>query len=157
MADQLTVAGVVATPVKHTITSEGLDVSQFRLASSNRRFDTATRSWVDGETNWYTIVAFRHLAANLAASLDKGQRVLVTGRLRVRDWRSDDKKGTSVEIVADAVGHDLAWGTARFTRTPRASTGPAAAEDPAPVGDPSEASAAEAFPEDAREPAAVPF
>jgi len=106
---------------------------------------------------WFTIVAFRHLAANLAASLDKGQRVLVTGRLRVRDWQSDDKKGTSVEIVADAVGHDLAWGTAQFTRTPRASTGPVAAEDLAPADDTAESSATGAFPQEAREPAAVPF
>lgn len=148
-ADTLTVAGVVATPVKHTVTSEGLDVSQFRLASSSRRFDTATQSWVDGETNWFTVVAFRHVAANIAASIEKGHRIVVTGRLKVRDWQTDEKKGTNVEIVADAIGHDLAFGTSQFTRrlrTPAADAGAASSE----AGE-------EGFPVDAQEPAALPF
>ncbi len=151
MADTLTVVGVVATPVKHTVTGEGLDVSQFRLASSSRRFDTATRTWVDGETNWFTVVAFRHVAANIAASLDKGHRIVVTGRLKVRDWQNEEKKGTNVEIVAEAIGHDLTWGTSQFTRTPRAaSTGAPNAEAPAEAVE-------ESFPAEAQEPAAVPF
>ncbi len=152
MTDSITVAGVVATPVKHTVTPDGLDVAQFRLASSSRRYDAATRSWVDGETNWFTVVAFRHLAANLAASIDKGQRILVTGKLKVRSWQTEEKRGTNVEIVADAVGHDLAWGTTRFTRTPRATA--AGSDDDARAAD---ADGAEEFPADAREQAAVPF
>lgn len=148
-ADTLTVAGVVATPVKHTVTSEGLDVSQFRLASSSRRFDAATRSWVDGETNWFTVVAFRHVAANIAASIEKGHRILVTGRLKVRDWQTDEKKGTNVEIVADAIGHDLAFGTSLFTRRLRTPASDAGAGGSEP--------AEEGFPVDAQEPAALPF
>jgi len=148
-ADTLTVAGVVATPVKHTVTSEGLDVSQFRLASSSRPFDAATRSGVDGETNWFTVVAFRHVAANIAASIEKGHRILVTGRLKVRDWQTDEKKGTNVEIVADAIGHDLAFGTSLFTRRLRTPASDAGAGGSEP--------AEEGFPVDAQEPAALPF
>lgn len=152
MVDTITVTGVMATPVKHTVTSEGLDVSQFRLASSSRRFDPATRGWVDGETNWFTVVAFRQLAANIDVSLDKGHRVVVTGRLKVRDWQDGDKKGRTVEIVADAIGPDLAWGRARYERTPRAA---AAAPTDTEAG--TEAEAEAGFPVEAQEPVTVPF
>ncbi len=119
MTDTVTVAGLIATPIKHTVTAEGLEISSFRLASTSRRFDRAANGWVDGETNWFTVTAFRQLAANVDASLEKGHRVVVTGRLRVREWRSGEQTGRDVEIVADALGPDLAWGTASYTRTPR--------------------------------------
>ncbi len=60
---------------------------------------------------------FRYLAANAAFSLNKGDRVVVTGRLKIRPWTdSSGRTGTSVDLDAESVGHDLAWGTARFTR-----------------------------------------
>jgi len=49
MADTVTVAGLIATPIKHTVTSDGLEISSFRLASSSRRYDRAAQAWVDGE------------------------------------------------------------------------------------------------------------
>src|SRR5690606_7614723 len=64
---------------------------------------------------------FRQLAANAVGSIFKGQRVLVTGRLRVRDWVSGEKGGTTIEVDADALGHDLTFGTSAFTRTPQAT------------------------------------
>jgi single-strand DNA-binding protein len=54
---------------------------------------------------------------NVVGSVNKGQRVVVSGKLRVRDWESGDRAGTTVEIDADALGHDLAWGTSVFTRS----------------------------------------
>jgi single-strand DNA-binding protein len=53
----------------------------------------------------------------VATSVDKGQRVIVTGRVRIRDWESGAKSGTTIEIDADAIGHDLTWGRATFTRS----------------------------------------
>jgi single-strand DNA-binding protein len=87
------------------------------LASSQRRFDRTRQKWVDGDTNWYTITAFRQLASNVTASIKKGERVVVTGRLRIRDWESGERAGTNIEIDADAIGHDLSWGTASFSRS----------------------------------------
>jgi len=87
------------------------------LASSNRRFDRTAGKWVDGETNWYTITSFRQLAINCAGSVNKGDRILVQGVLRVRDWDNGERAGTSVELEAEAIGHDLTWGTSNFTRT----------------------------------------
>jgi single-strand DNA-binding protein len=117
MTDTISLTGLVATTPKHVVTSSGLTVSTFRFASTQRRYDRAEQKWVDGETNWYTVATFRQLATNVIASLQKGQRVIVTGRLRIRDWATDDKHGTNVEIDADAVGHDLSWGTTIFTRS----------------------------------------
>jgi len=116
MSDIITLTGLVATVPRHLVTSEGLPITSFRLASTQRRYDRRTAEWVDGDTNWYTVSGFRQLAVHAAASLGKGDRVIVTGRLRIRDWSSGDRSGTTIEVEAESLGHDLAWGTAAFTR-----------------------------------------
>jgi single-strand DNA-binding protein len=116
MSDTLTVRGLIATTPRHITTSEGLEITSFRLASAQRRFDKATGEWVDTSTNWYTITAFRNLAVNAFASLNKGDRITVTGRLKIRDWQTDDRTGTNVEIEAETLGHDLFWCTAEAKR-----------------------------------------
>ena len=117
MSDHLTITGLVATPPRHIVTSEGLPITSFRLASTQRRFDRSQDKWIDGETNWYTITAFRQLAIHAAGSIEKGQRVVLSGRLRIRDWENGERTGTTIDIEADALGHDLAWGTSAFTRS----------------------------------------
>ncbi|MEY4061248.1 MAG: hypothetical protein RIQ31_910 [Actinomycetota bacterium] len=117
MSETLSVAGLVATTPRHLVTQDGLPITSFRLASSSRRFDRAQNKWIDGETNWFTITSFRQLAINSAGSVNKGDRVAVTGKLRVRDWDNGERAGTSVEVEADSMGHDLAWGSSVFTRT----------------------------------------
>jgi len=119
MSDTITLTGIVATPPKHIVTSEGLQITSFRLASAQRRYDKAQQSWVDADTNWYTVTAFRTLAANAIGSILKGQRVIVSGRLRIREWASGEKTGTTIEVDADSLGHDLMFGTSSFTRTPQ--------------------------------------
>jgi single-strand DNA-binding protein len=63
------------------------------------------------------VTAFRQLAINSSQSISKGERIVLTGRLRVRDWDNGERSGTSVEIEADAIGHDQSWGTSQFVRT----------------------------------------
>lgn len=117
MSDQITVAGLVATTPRHLVTQDGLPITSFRLAASHRKFDKNQNKWIDGETNWFTVTSFRQLAINSAGSVAKGDRVLVTGKLRVRDWDNGERAGTSVEIEADNLGHDMSWGSSVFTRT----------------------------------------
>ena len=117
MAESITVAGLVATTPRHLVTQDGLPITSFRLAASSRRYDRQQAKWVDGETNWYTVTSFRQLAINSSTSINKGERILVSGRLHVRDWDNGERAGTSVEIEADHIGHDLMWGSAAFTRT----------------------------------------
>jgi single-strand DNA-binding protein len=141
MPDAITLTGLVATLPRHLVTSEGLPITSFRLASTQRRFDRGTQKWIDGETNWYTVTAFRQLALNSNASVEKGQRVIVTGRLKIRDWENGERTGTTIEIEADSIGHDLSWGTAAFTRSVSTATISSA--------EPEEPVAAEEFPSEA--------
>ncbi len=114
--ETLHLTGLVATTPRHLVTQDGLPITSFRLACSQRRFDRSQSKWVDGETNWYTVTSFRTLAVNVSQSISKGDRISVYGKLRVRDWDNGERAGTSVEIEADSVGHDLAWGSSSFTR-----------------------------------------
>jgi len=117
MNDSLSTRGFVATAPNHIRTNEGLPITTFRLATTRRRFDKETATWVNADTNWFTVTAFRQLAVNVATSVKKGDPVVVSGRLSVREWENGDRSGTVVEIDAEAVGHDLAWGSSNFSRT----------------------------------------
>jgi len=130
MTDTITLTGLVATDPKHIVTSEGLAITNFRLASTQRRYDKNEGKWVDAETNWYTVTCFRQLAINASASLSKGERVLVTGRLKLRSWDTGERSGMSVDVEADALGHDLLWGSTTFARSMSASKAQAPAAEP---------------------------
>lgn len=109
--------GLVATSPRHLITQEGLAITSFRLASNERYFDEDKDRWIEGETNWFTVTAFKKLGINVAQSVSKGDRITVSGSIKVRDWDNGERSGTSVEITADSLGHDLNYGTSEFTRT----------------------------------------
>lgn len=116
MSEQISVSGIIATDPRPHTTKEGLSIVSFRLASNSRYFDRAKNEWVSSLTNWFTVVAFRQLADNCAHSLAKGDRVLVNGKLKIRDWDNGERSGTSVEIDADAIGLDLNFGTGTLDR-----------------------------------------
>lgn len=117
MQEITTIQGLVATTPRHIKTDDGIDISSFRLVSTQRRFNREISQWEDANANWYSVVAFRRLAGNVAECINKGDRVVITGRLKVKDWDNGEKTGTSIEIEAEAIGHDLNWGTTSFTRT----------------------------------------
>ncbi|WP_309070818.1 single-stranded DNA-binding protein [Arthrobacter sp.] len=118
MSNYVTVRGFVGTDVKCTVAGSGLPITKFRLGSSDRYFDKKTNTWADGDTNWYSVSMFRQLATNAGVSFQKGDRIIVTGRLRVRSWVNEEgKSGTTVEIDADSAGHDLLFGTASYRRS----------------------------------------
>lgn len=118
MSDTITLRGYVATELRQNTTDHGLAVASFRMCTTERRYDRDAGAWMDGQTNWYAVSLFRQLATNAAFSIHKGDRVVVTGRLRLRQWATEDgRSGTSADIDADTVGHDLMWGTASFRRT----------------------------------------
>jgi single-strand DNA-binding protein len=95
-------------------------VASFRVASTPRRFQRSTETWVDGATQWYSVKAWRALAENCQKSLRRSDPVVVHGRLTVSAWT--DRNGveqTTLEVEATHVGHDLSRGTSQFTRTPK--------------------------------------
>jgi len=116
-----TVIGNAVTDVSLRVTSSGTSVASFRIASNSRRFDKSTSSWIDQEPSYLSITAWSQLAENVALSVHKGQPLVVTGKLKVRQWQDADKSGTNVEIDATAIGHDLNRGTSEFTKVKRVS------------------------------------
>ncbi|MFV0433246.1 MAG: single-stranded DNA-binding protein [Leucobacter sp.] len=120
MSNQISIVGTIATDPRYSAAESRVPYCTFRVASNERRFHREKNEWIDCGTNWYTINSFRSLAEHAKDSFSKGDRVIVNGRLRIRQWESKEKSGTSVEIDADALGHDVRWGVSRFTkqRTP---------------------------------------
>jgi single-strand DNA-binding protein len=136
----ITITGATASDPRFLITKEGVQIASFRFASTDRRFNRQSQMWEDGDTTWFTVSAFRGLAENVKASVKKGERLIITGRLRIRDWEAGEKSGTDVEIEADAIGHDLTWGTTQFVKNARENVDtPQEAETTSPVTEPATA------------------
>ncbi|KTR93026.1 hypothetical protein NS220_13540 [Microbacterium testaceum] len=119
MSDHITLVGNIVGDPEERATRGGDSIAAFRLAVSERRFDRERGQWVDGHTSYYAVSVFGDLGKNALASVHKGERVVVTGRLRLREWENETKRGVSADVTADAIGHDLRWGVTRFERTPR--------------------------------------
>ncbi|MDN4160438.1 single-stranded DNA-binding protein [Nocardioides abyssi] len=119
-------------------------VASFRVGATPRRFSRKAGDWVDGETQWYTVNAWRALGDNVAASVRRGDPVVVHGRLNVSTWISSaGVEVTSFEVEATFVGHDLGRGRSAFTKTPRPVSASAEAHSDAPEGSPVGTSAGE--------------
>lgn len=117
--DMITITGNVATEPELKRSTGGTAITTFRVASGRRRYDRDAGTWSDSGTNWYTVSVFRSLADHAFRSLQKGDRVILTGRLRLREWDNGTRRGTAIEIDADAIGHDLLWGTTTFVKDSR--------------------------------------
>lgn len=114
------IGNMVADPVLRT-SKHGRHFATFRVASTTRRRDPSSGSYVDSGTNYVSVVVFNGLAANVVASLKKGEPVIVYGRLRVNQWvGSQNQRMTSVEVEGYNAGHDLTWGQAKFAKPGRA-------------------------------------
>ena len=134
-ADTITITGNVATPPELKWTPSGVAIATFRVASGQRRYDREAGAWSDAGTNWYTVSAFRALADHAYRSLQKGDRVILTGRLRLREWDNGTRRGTAIEIEAEAIGHDLLWGTTTFMKDSYGAVADAAAPAAQESGD----------------------
>jgi single-strand DNA-binding protein len=115
----VTVSGnVVGDPVVRA-TRANVPFVTFRVASNVRRVDFKTGDYIDAGTNFVNVTAFRSLGVNLSNSLRKGEPVIVYGRMRINQWVNGERSGTTVEIDAYNVGHDLSWGQATFHKVAR--------------------------------------
>ncbi len=103
-----------------TRSAGGATVAFFRVGSTPRRFNRSSQTWVNGTTQWYTVNAWRALGEHCAASLRRGDPVVVHGRLSHSTWvNSQGVEVTSLEVDALWVGHDLNRGRSAFTKTER--------------------------------------
>ncbi|WNI24733.1 single-stranded DNA-binding protein [Streptomyces sp. ITFR-16] len=118
----VTLVGNAATGVEFRETAAG-GMARFRFAVTPRRWDRTKELWTDGHTSFYTVWAWRTLAANLTGSVSVGEPLVVHGRLKVREEEREGQRRTFVDIEAVAVGHDLTRGTSAFRRVVRGEPG----------------------------------
>jgi single-strand DNA-binding protein len=110
-----TIVGNLVDDPELRFTQNGTAVANFRVAVTQRIQQDGT--WRDGETSFFKVNAWRDQGEHLADSLAKGDRVMVTGRLRQRSWETPEGEKRSVtEIEADEVGASLKWATAKVER-----------------------------------------
>ncbi|MFI2478691.1 single-stranded DNA-binding protein [Nocardia xishanensis] len=127
-----TVIGNMTADPELKYTPNGVAVANFTVASTPRTYDRASNEWKDGAALFMRCSVWREAAENLAESLTRGARVILFGRLKQRNWTTDDgQKRSTIELEVDEVGPSLRFATAKVTRTTRSAakaSRPAAAE-----------------------------
>ncbi|GAA4614494.1 hypothetical protein GCM10023195_63270 [Actinoallomurus liliacearum] len=118
----ITVIGFVAAEPHFEVLSSGTSLMSLRIGSTPRRFDRDLGQWRDEDPMFLTVTCWRSLATNLQESdLKRGDPVIVTGRLRIREYAKDGQTRFSAQVEATTVGHDLSRGVARLQRSQRSS------------------------------------
>lgn len=116
----ITVSGNLVADPELRFTASGQPVASFRVASTPRTRDQATGEWKDGESLFLSCSVWRQQAENVAESLQRGMRVIVTGRLRQRSYETKEgEKRTVYEIDVEDVGPSLRTASAKVTRAAR--------------------------------------
>lgn len=129
------VIGNVTRDPELRFTTGGIAVVSFGIAWTPRKRD-ADGNWVDGDTSFFNCSAWRDLAENIAASVSKGMRVVVTGSVKARDWEDrDGNKRTSIEIDVDDCAPSLRFAQAQIERTERTGGSAASSKQQEALGD----------------------
>lgn len=115
--------GTLGADVELRFTPSGQAVANFRMAVTRRWTNKQTNAQEEA-TSWFRVVAWGKLGENVAESLVKGNRVIVSGRLEERTWETESgDKRSVIEVVADEVGPSLRWATASVVRNERQGGG----------------------------------
>ena len=108
MSAQVTIVGNATRDAELRYTNSGLSIGTFSVAV-NERQKGANGEWEDGEPSYYDVTCFRLLGESVAETIAKGDRVVVTGKLRQSRWEQDGQKRSKVEVVADDVAKSVLW------------------------------------------------
>jgi single-strand DNA-binding protein len=120
----ITVVGNLTADPELRFTPSGAAVANFTVASTPRMFDRQTNEWKDGEALFMRCNVWRQAAENVAESLTRGARVVVTGRLKQRSFETKEgEKRTVVELEVDEIGPSLRYATAKVNKVSRGSGG----------------------------------
>ena len=119
---QITIVGNLVGDPELRFTPAGQPVANFRVASTPRFLDKTTNEWKDGDGLFLTCTVWRQPAENVAETLQRGMRVIVSGRLRQRSYETKEgEKRTVYEVEVDDVGPSLKYASAKVTRAQRSS------------------------------------
>jgi single-strand DNA-binding protein len=122
MANTTTITGNLTREPEIRYTKEGQATAQLGVAVNRRWLDRSTQEWQEA-TSFFDVICWRDMAENVALTLSKGMRVVVTGRLEQRTWETEEGDHRSkVEITADEIGPSLRFATADVQRVERRST-----------------------------------
>src|SRR5215475_6405453 len=120
----LTIIGNLTNDPELRFTPSGAAVARFTVASTPRIMDRQTNEWKDGDPLFLSCNIWRQAAENVAESLQKGARVIVSGRLRQRSYETrEGEKRTVMELEVDEVGPSLRYATAKVQKMSRSSGG----------------------------------
>jgi single-strand DNA-binding protein len=120
----ITVVGNLTDDPELRFTPSGAAVAKFRIASTPRTMDRASGEWKDGEPLFLQCNVWRQVAENVAESLHRGSRVIVTGRLRQRSYETrEGEKRTVMELEVDEIGPSLRYATAKVQKMSRSGGG----------------------------------
>jgi single-strand DNA-binding protein len=120
----ITVIGNLTDDPELRFTPSGAAVAKFRVASTPRFMDKASGEWKDGEPLFLSCTVWRQAAENVAESLQRGSRVIVSGRLRQRSYETrEGEKRTVIELEVDEIGPSLRYATAKVQKMSRSGGG----------------------------------
>ena len=120
----ITVIGNLTADPELRFTPSGAAVANFTVASTPRMFDRQTNEWKDGEALFLRCSIWREAAENVAESLTRGSRVIVSGRLKQRSFETrEGEKRTVVELEVDEIGPSLKYATAKVNKASRSGGG----------------------------------
>ena len=120
----ITIIGNLTSDPELRFTASGAAVANFTVASTPRTFDRQSNEWKDGETLFMRCSIWRDAAENVAESLVRGTRVIVTGRLKSRSYDKDGEKRTVIELDVDEVGPSLKYATTKVAKVERGQRTP---------------------------------
>lgn len=133
----ITIVGNLTADPELRFTQSGAAVASFTVASTPRTFDKASGEWKDGEALFLRCNVWRQVAENVAESLTRGSRVLVSGRLRQRSFETKEgEKRTVIELEVDEIGPSLRYATAKVNKVSRGDGGGGFGGGGTPVDDP---------------------
>lgn len=116
----ITVIGNLTSDPELSFVSSGSAVANFTIASTPRTFDRNSNEWKDGETLFLRASVWKEAAENVAESLAKGMRVIISGRLKSRSYETKEgEKRTVIELEVDEIGPSLKYANAKVNRTQR--------------------------------------
>jgi single-strand DNA-binding protein len=128
----ITIIGNLTNDPELRFTPSGAAVANFTVASTPRAFDRQSNGWKDGDTLFMRCSVWRDAAENVAESLARGSRVIVTGRLQANTYQTKEgEKRTTMQLVVDEVGPSLRYATAKVNRTQRPGGGSSGPTSPA--------------------------
>ncbi|MFI6601535.1 single-stranded DNA-binding protein [Nonomuraea sp. NPDC050536] len=115
----VTLTGNVAAEPRQYTFDDGVKVTSLRVLTNHRYFDKKTGQWTDGERVAFAVRCWRELGDNVAQSIRVGHPVVVSGKLRIREFEGEEGRRFMAEVEAISVGHNLRWGTGSFAKPER--------------------------------------